>query len=208
MATIVFKRRNNARYYQRQSWTHRQWQPSHPNNNSKQRQILGNLGNYCNNYCWIYWCNFCNFIMKKVLFIMTHIGSGWEELAETLNEHPNIVCYTTGYSYHHPKDLDFLTNRLHKKDNSAAVWADVILHNKDFTCKALCKHCRFIYWCSSSVGSVSLEAYRYRTQGLGEYYRRTGGLWNPSLDGDGIFASILGGEDHAVASEFLPHPLI
>jgi hypothetical protein len=144
--------------------------------------------------------------MKQTLFIMTHLESGWEKLVEILNEHPSIECFSTGYSYHHPKDLDFLTSRVHKRDNSAAIWADVILHNKDFTCKALCECCKFIYWdCPSDIDPV---IYRYRLGGMMEYYRRTGGLWNPSLEGDGIFTAILGREDHAVASELLPRPLI
>ena len=145
--------------------------------------------------------------MKKVLFIMTHLGSGWEELAEVLNEHPNIMCFTTGYSYHHPKDLDFLTNRLHKKDNSAAIWADVLFHNKDFTCKALCKHCKFIYW--NRPSDLDPVIYRYRFGGMAEYYSRTGGLCNPSLlERDRLFDAVLGREDHVVTSEFLPRPLI
>ena len=137
---------------------------------------------------------------------MTHLESGWEELAKVLNEHHNIVCFTTGYSYHHPKDLDFLTNHLHKKDNSASIWADVILHNKDFTCKALCKHCKFIYWDHPS--DIDPVIYRYRLRGMTEYYRRTGGLWNPSLERDGLFGAIFGREDSLIASELLSRPLV
>ena len=116
---------------------------------------------------------------------MSHPDSGWEKLAGILNEHPHIVCHTTGLTYHHPDDLIGLTSRLHKQDNALAVWADVILHNHHFTCRALAKCCKYIYW------SQTKEGFRY--VGLKQWYRRTGGLWNPSLDErDSLFAAIFG----------------
>lgn len=121
--------------------------------------------------------------MKQALFIMTHPDSGWEKLVEVLEEHPSIQCFEIAQSYHHPDDLEVLTDHIHKKDNSAAVWATVVLYNKDFTCRALTGS-KFIYW----VG----EPTEYRLSGLKLWHKRTGGLWNPSLEGDGVFDSIFG----------------
>jgi hypothetical protein len=161
--------------------------------------------------------------MKQVLFIMTHPDSCWEELVEVLEEHPSIQCFQPAQSYHHPDDLEVLTDHIHKKDNSAAVWTTVILDNKDFTCRALVKCCKFIYWsdhirypeiygCKSpernafcySDGKPSerwnreeheWKDYSYRLDGMKQWHKRTGGLWNPSLGEskrDVLFAAILG----------------
>ncbi len=116
---------------------------------------------------------------------MSHPDSGWEEFAAILNDHPNIMCCCTGVSYHHPDDLSQLTSRIHKKDNALAVWADVVLYNHNFTCRALAACCKYIYWCQSTTG--------FRYVGLKQWHRRTGGLWNPSLsERDAIFSAILG----------------
>lgn len=122
--------------------------------------------------------------MKRALFIMTHPDSGWEKLVEVLEEHPSIQCFQIAQSYHHPDDLEVLTDHIHKKENSAAVWSTVILDNKDFTCRALAGCCKFIYW--------SYNPTEYRQDGLKLWHNRTGGLWNPSLEGDVIFDTIFG----------------
>lgn len=116
---------------------------------------------------------------------MTHPDSGWEELVEALEEHPSIQCFQTDHGYHHPDDLEVLTDHIHKKDNSAAVWATVILDNKDFTCRALAKCCNFIYWEKSPT--------EYRLSGMKQWHKRTGGLCNPLLsDMKTVFFAIFG----------------
>lgn len=112
--------------------------------------------------------------MKRVLFIMTHPEVELKEVIDTLERHPNISCFSTGNSYRHPDDLENLTSLIHKRDNSAAIWADVILDNKDFTCRALIGHCKFLYWVDRPT--------QYRLVGLQQWYRRTGGIWTPPLD--------------------------
>jgi len=123
--------------------------------------------------------------MKQVLCIMTHPDSDWEKLVKVLEEHPSIQCFPTDHGYHHPDDLKVLTDHIHKKNNSAAVWATVVLYNKDFTCRALSKSCKFIYWAGDSTD--------YRMDGLKLWHKRTGGLWNPSLsEKESLFSSIFG----------------
>lgn len=128
---------------------------------------------------------------------MTHLGSDWEQLQEKLNSHPNIECFITGRGYHHPDDLKQLVSHTHKRDNSSAVWADFIFHDKDFSCKLLCKHCKFIYWsceyeqCKSIPLSKPRAYYDYRLNGMKEYFKRTpDALWNPSLESNFVFSSI------------------
>lgn len=127
--------------------------------------------------------------MKNFLFVMTHPGSGWQALSDTLNQLPHVEVFNTGFDYHHPDDLRMLTRNVHKRDNSVAVWGDILLHNQNFTCEALCDCCQFIYWSApfdpnhpewKPYGVYASTYYQYRLAGLVEYHRKTGGLWNPN----------------------------
>lgn len=128
--------------------------------------------------------------MRRVLFIMTHEGSGWEQLVEKLKEDQRFDFFQTGFAYHHPDDLQILTSNAHRRENAAAVWSDVILHNKDFTCRALRDSCQFIYW--KGPCTIPEKQYEYRLHGMGWYYKKTGGLWLDSLEGDSFLGSIYG----------------
>jgi hypothetical protein len=112
--------------------------------------------------------------MKRTLFIMTHPEANLTDLTATLEGHPNVSCFSTGNSYHHPDDLALLTDLPHKKKNSAAIWADAILHNKDFTCRALIGHCNFIFWVENPT--------EYRLDGLKRWYAKGIGPWNPTSE--------------------------
>jgi len=130
--------------------------------------------------------------MRKVLFIMTHQGSNWEQLVERLKQDPRFDFFEVDCVYQHPDDLYNLTDQIHKRDNSIAVWATAILHNKDFNCRALAKCCKFVYWATPLPEGVSERYYDYRISGMKIWHRRTGGLWNPSLESDDLLGSILG----------------
>lgn len=142
--------------------------------------------------------------MKQTLFIMTHLGSGWEKLAEALERDKRFHVFNTGGSYHHPDDVLKLTNQIHRKDNSAAVYADVIFHNKDFTMKRLMDHYKMIFWSNDfndcrdeltlkhGYGSDQAELYHaHRLEGMRQYWRRCQSVWNPELQGDPLFSAIL-----------------
>jgi hypothetical protein len=138
--------------------------------------------------------------MKKILFIMTHLGSGWEQLVEFLKRDPRFDFFQTGHAYRHPEDLKVLTNHIHRRDNSSAIWSDVILYNENFTCRDFCRHYRFVYWIKPFDGNhpemkqvvFPQEYYDHRMTGLRGYLRRTPeALVNPSQD-DSFLSSILG----------------
>ena len=134
--------------------------------------------------------------MPNVLFIFTHLGSDYQRLVEVLEQHPNISVYETGNEYCHPDDLISLTSRSHKRRNSAALWADVLFFNEQFTCRSLCKCCQTVFW-SSDYGKIDLPEpelyYRFRIRGMKEYQKRTNGLWNPSLTQRDLLFSSIGG---------------
>lgn len=130
--------------------------------------------------------------MKRCLFVMTHLGSDWQLLQKHLNNHPDIECYHLDHSYHHPDDLKTLTGMVHKRNTASAIWCDVILHNKDFTCRKLCESCLFLYWVRPfdkyhkellPLGQNAILYYEHRIECLKQYFRRTSkSVWNPSLD--------------------------
>lgn len=126
--------------------------------------------------------------MKKTLFVMTHPGSGWQELVKTLNSDNRIDVFTTDTVYHHPDDFNYLTKQIHKTSNSASIWGDVILHNHNFTCQNYFNHSYFIFWHSEFnhkhqewKAYTNAEAYyRLRVAGMIQYFHRaTKSLWNP-----------------------------
>lgn len=129
----------------------------------------------------------------SVSFIFTHLGSDYHKLVDVLQKHPNICVYETGNEYHHPDDLRLLTSKVHKNRNAASIWIDVLFFNEQFTCRALCKSCNFIFWTSEYNLIESELYYKFRLDGMKQYQKRTGGLWNPSLTQENfIFSSISG----------------
>jgi hypothetical protein len=130
--------------------------------------------------------------MKKVLFIMTHLESGWEALVDALKQDSRFDFFETDCGFHHPDDLYNLTDQIHRRDNSAAIWSTAIFHNKDFTCRALAKCCKFVYWSTPLPEGVLERYYDYRLSGMRVWHRRTDGLWNPSLESDSLLGSVLG----------------
>lgn len=124
---------------------------------------------------------------------MTHLGSGWRKLYNFLNTHPKIMCFSTGATYDYFDCINTnLTIHKHKLGNASAVWGDVILHNKDFTCPILSKKAVFIYWvtpfqeCDRELPidkDWAMPYYQNRLFGLTAYRKRTPkAVWNPELD--------------------------
>jgi hypothetical protein len=128
--------------------------------------------------------------MKKTLFLMTHLGSGWQNTVNILNSDPRIEISMTGLQYHHPDDIDFLTRQPHKSSNSVAIWGDVILHNHNFTCQSLFNDSYFVFLNSEFdinhsewKGYTDSEIYyRMRLFGMNQYFRRAvKSIWNPKI---------------------------
>lgn len=130
---------------------------------------------------------------------MTHPGSGWQELVDRLYTDRRFDFFQTGHSYHHPEDLDVLFNHKHRHENSASIWCDLLLRNEQFTSRALCECCGFVYWikpldvtAQEYRGIMDTEtAYAFRLQGLNLYLRRTPrALCNPLANGNMVLDSI------------------
>ena len=132
---------------------------------------------------------------------MTHLGSNWQELVNFLRQDPRFDFFQTGHVYRHPEDLEVLTSHIHCRENTSAIWADVILQNQNFTCRDLCKYSRFVYWTTPFDPAhpefddiVYPKAYyEHRLAGLQQYYLRTPlAIANPSLEDNTFLSTILG----------------
>lgn len=142
-------------------------------------------------------------MVKNTLFVMTHVGSGWEKLCTKLEQDSRFHCFCTGNKYRHPDDVRELTNLPHRKNNALAVWVDVIVQNEAFCMKRLCPYYKFLFWsssfelartelCSHSSDWSAERYYNFRIAGMKQYYARTKCLWNPNLQDDLFFATVLG----------------
>jgi hypothetical protein len=100
--------------------------------------------------------------MNKVLFLISHLGSGYEHLFNVLDENPKIRGYDDEFIFKHPDDLyDFA------RDD--AICMTPSLHNHTFNGN-LCQYdqlCKFIY----IIGpSHCLNLIEYAPQKALDYY--------------------------------------
>lgn len=123
--------------------------------------------------------------MRKVLFLISHLGSGSTDLFDTLQACPRIDGYRTENIYDHPDKLFLLTSSVHKRDNAAAIYMDELLYNHSLTFKPLCNFCKFVFFVREPRGSLNqlvsekiynaeraARYYRYRLRGIYEYICR------------------------------------
>jgi predicted heme/steroid binding protein len=125
--------------------------------------------------------------LKKALFVVTHLGSGSEELCEWLCTSPRIDGRFSGTVYDLPESFSWLTGLPHKRSDASAIYLDELRYNHSFTRKELLKHCKLIYFVRSPrqtlhkilqdyphYSAVDAAAYyNFRMRGLAEYALRS-----------------------------------
>jgi hypothetical protein len=84
-------------------------------------------------------------IMKKVCFVVSHLGSGSGDLVEILNGNPRCEIQSSQARYSSPEDLEWLFSAPHKCRDSSAIYGDHLLFNSSFSCRSMYGFCRFIY---------------------------------------------------------------
>lgn len=135
--------------------------------------------------------------MEKVLFLMSHLGSGSDKLYEVLKSHPKIYDPNINIIYENYEDIDYLLRQPHKVNNVSAIYIQQILYNHQFVSKQLCKFCNFVFFLGNPRTSISqiikmgyseenaLSYYSFRLYGLYVYYVRSFGnnlLYSGDLD--------------------------
>lgn len=124
--------------------------------------------------------------MKKVCFVVSHLGSGSKDLVEILNKNPRCAIKNSDFSYKNPDDLNWLFFKEHKCRDMSAIYGDHLLFNISFSCKKLYDCCKFIYVirpARASLNEISAlqkyepeyaaRYYRYRLRRICEMAKRT-----------------------------------
>ena len=131
--------------------------------------------------------------MKNMLFIVSHLGSGSNILFDWLDKNPKIQGNRIPMYYSNPIDLEAITSKPHKTDNTAAIYMDELLFNYSFACPQLYNTCKFIYFIRearptlnkivSTTTSLQIKYtperackyYKYRLRRMCEMSKRTPG---------------------------------
>jgi len=103
--------------------------------------------------------------MKKVCFVVSHLGSGSTDLVDILNDNPRCEIKNSSVSYSSPEDLEWLFASRHKCRDSSAVYGDHLLFNTSLSCKSLYDKCKFIYVVRPARGSLN-EIHTIQEYGL------------------------------------------
>lgn len=126
--------------------------------------------------------------MKKVCFVVSHLGSGSNDLVDVLNGNPRCEIHNSSVRYSSPEDLEWLFAHPHKCRDSSAVYGDHLLFNSSLSCKVLYDFCRFIYVIrparaslneTSTIADSSLDGrfaaryYSFRLRRICEMARKT-----------------------------------
>lgn len=112
--------------------------------------------------------------VKKVCFVVSHLGSGSSDLVDILNDNPRCDIQSSPISYCGPHDLERLFSRPHKCRDSSAVYGDHLLFNTSLSCRNLYDICSFIYVirpARSSLNEIStLSEYGLSGRFAARYY--------------------------------------
>ncbi len=73
--------------------------------------------------------------MKKVIFLISHIGSGSDALYALLNNNPRIMGYENANIYENNLSLFALIDKKHKLNNSSRIYMDHLLYNYQYCLK-------------------------------------------------------------------------
>ncbi len=83
--------------------------------------------------------------MKKICFLVSHLGSGSSDLVEILNNNSQCVIAQSEIIYKNLQSLDWMSKIDHKCRDSSAIYGDHILYNMSISSKCFYNFCKFIY---------------------------------------------------------------
>jgi hypothetical protein len=113
--------------------------------------------------------------MKKVCFVVSHLGSGSLDLVDILNRNPRCQIQCSSAQYESPESLNWLLSTPHKCRDSSAIYGDHLLYNMSISCKNLYEFCKFIYVIRPARASLNeiatLQDTGLSEQAASDYYR-------------------------------------
>lgn len=145
--------------------------------------------------------------MKRVLFIISHIGSGTDVLFNTLADNPRIQGCRLPLVYTGYPAIESLTKQPHKYETSASIWMEELLFNFSLASKDLYELCSFVFLVREAEPSLNetlktdwlpfqysqrgaMYYYKYRLRRICEIAKRTPGAvlltWEDLVSGKGL----------------------
>jgi hypothetical protein len=111
--------------------------------------------------------------MKRVCFVVSHLGSGSSDLVEVLNGNPRCEIYDSGTQYDNPAAMEWMFNKGHKCRDSSAVYGDHLLFNTSMSHKSFYGFCKFIYVIRPARASLNeiVALRKYTQENAAKYYR-------------------------------------
>lgn len=126
--------------------------------------------------------------MKKILFVVSHIGSDSSSLCDVLQANPLIQFYNTKIIYDRMEVGLSLVSRPHKCDTTAAIWAEELLSNHRLCHNCFYKWAQFVYVIKDArhslhamqppdakTADINFRYYGYRLRRICEMARKTPG---------------------------------
>lgn len=110
--------------------------------------------------------------MKKVCFVVSHLGSGSGSLVEVLNSHPQCEIQDSSTCYESPASVRWLFRLGHKRRDASAVYGDHLLFNSSISSRALYGLCKFIFVVRPARHSLEgIVGLNYAPEAASAYYR-------------------------------------
>lgn len=112
--------------------------------------------------------------MKKVCFVVSHLGSGYSDLLRVLNRNPRCEFHDSGSQYEGPTSVEWMFRRGHKCRDSSAVYGDSLVYNMQLSSRRFYESCRFIYLirpARASLNAISALGLGYSEKSASSYYR-------------------------------------
>lgn len=110
--------------------------------------------------------------MKKVCFVVSHLGSGSGSLVASLNSHPQCEIRESPTCYESPTSVRWLFRLGHKCRDASAVYGDHLLLNPSVATRSLYGLCRFVFLVRPARHSLEgILARGYSPEAASSYYR-------------------------------------
>ncbi len=110
--------------------------------------------------------------MKKVCFVVSHLGSGSGSLVASLNAHPQCEIRESPTCYESPASVRWLFRLGHKRRDASAVYGDHLLFNSSISSRSLYGTCAFLFVIRPARHSLEgIIGRGYDPIGASAYYR-------------------------------------
>ena len=110
--------------------------------------------------------------MKNACFIVSHLGSGSDDLVKILNKNPQCSIIQSEIIYKNSLSLQKMFEIDHPCRDSSAIYGDHILYNMSISSKCFYDFCKFIYVIREPRPTLNyiVSNYNYSPENAKSYY--------------------------------------